>query len=519
MKALFALAIIFFSCLSLIVPALGQYAKLEDLDNLRTELLENLDNLRNERPGEEVVTPEDVRKEIQDAEDGIINQVKNELEDDKDFQRKLGKNLMNDPDFEDWVRNSCENYEKISISLTLKNQTASRGEKLAVTATVNNPNDPLRRSIMTISLEARAPGQSNFVDFGAPAKMVSPLRYDGSGQYKVEWTGLMPFKDLKVEGTAEIRAVVDVPCEKDLLYESDSLQIINNKPQILKQEFQYFKNDTDSAMFDENTRFMAVIQDDDRDDLDVALHIFYQDEKNGTLIPWIIKSSHISFRPEDKLSKDVTFSNEDYGFFNNSAAGKNFSYCFSASDGLAETKLSPSEGPRIKEPPKIKFDKLQGYVSDRSQSYWWKDYAFSVSIENIAEDTDYQNLTVSVIPQISMPGAKGGWRSVGSSSEPVGVERGSPAPIKFDVPEPFDPSYCGQKYWYRFLASVSDGQGNIQSATSEAAPGETIIDPRVIRNDPLSWTAIISMLLIVLLALTGGFAIVHWRLRNQEEVL
>ena len=125
--------------------------------------------------------------------------------------------------------------------------------------------------------------------------------------------------------------------------------------------------------YNDPIEYKANIEDEDGDMLNVTLHIL---DENGNEI----RNETINTKPGP-----VSFKANEYGFFTENDAGKNFTYYYSYDDSINSTLKDPEEpltGPNLRKGAKLDVDRL-GFSPASENYYWWERYGFSVRAKNL----------------------------------------------------------------------------------------------------------------------------------------
>ncbi len=192
--------------------------------------------------------------------------------------------------------------------------------------------------------------------------------------------------------------------------------------------------------YNDPIEYKANIEDEDGDMLNVTLHIL---DENGNEI----RNETLNTKPGP-----VSFKANEYGFFNEDDAGKNFTYYYSYDDGINSTARDPEEpltGPNLRKGAKLDVDRL-GFVSASENYYWWDRYGFSVRAKNLNPEEYDVSFTLSTRTD------DGEWTLVESKTEKIGI---NPVVVYFNRTKPFLVNDAGKTFYYRIRYSEFDQSG------------------------------------------------------------
>jgi hypothetical protein len=192
----------------------------------------------------------------------------------------------------------------------------------------------------------------------------------------------------------------------------------------------------------------------------------------------------------------ISFSTKDANIFKEMDAGKNFTYRYSATDGIKGgnnmTWTNLGYGPNIRPNPKIKVTDLNASCEDNNY-YWWQGYNFGLK----AKSQGAGPVSLKVDLYTDTPAHPG--RRIASQTVIVPTNDTIDAPFK-DT-HPFDVADANQTFSYYFRYSVPDQDGRSQSITKI---GPSVINARLIRYDTISALGLGNVLLILIFALLFG---------------
>lgn len=380
----------------------------------------------------------------------------------------------------------------IWVYYTSNKTNISRSDKVKVSAVVENNNPIEIRRVLYLTIEAMEPGEKSFKPLTG-TQIMQVNEYDMHNiSFPRGFPELKSFVFLKKMGgiRLRVRAIdgqydwssseqknADDPANG--YYYELPLKIRNNPPEINNTSLIV---DPSLARWDDYIEYRATLVDKDQDTVNVTLHVFKGDKIINVTKPF----------PASSRGSQIVFSTKDANLFNESDAGKNFTYSFSSDDGINTTWTNISQGPRLRPNPKIKVTEFKSACEDDNY-YWWQSYNFSLKAKSIG--TEPAVLTVDLYTDTpAHPGKK-----VASKTATVPTE--DFLNIPFDDIRPFDVGDCNQTFNYYFKYSAPDQDGKTQSGILQ---GQRSIGAKLIRNDTAIPLGIASIILILLACLLIG---------------
>ena len=146
-----------------------------------------------------------------------------------------------------------------------------------------------------------------------------------------------------------------------------------------------------TARFNDPIEYKTTVEDSDRDALNVTLHILDT------------KGKELKNATQMVLPGSVSFKANQFGFFSESDAGKNFTYYYSFDDGINSNRTGVQSGPNIRQGPKLYVDKLN-VTPQSSNCYWWQWYTFNIRAKNLNLKILMWSLPCSAGPRIAIGG-------------------------------------------------------------------------------------------------------------------
>lgn len=341
-----------------------------------------------------------------------------------------------------------KDYDKnLSLGLSVSgNKTKTRNDKFIIIASVANPNPPEVRRVLFLSLEVLEPGEKEFRKVNSLPVMILNNEYQENDRGQNISSRIFPeltsFGNLMTVGPAVLRLYVtdgqynwQYPLKGS---EDFILNIINRPPSLENITLQ---TPEPRPRFKDPIIYMANVTDEDSDLVNVTLHILDeqgQEKRNAT--------------QQIKGSGPIAFKANEYGFFGEDDAGKNFTYYYSIDDGInvSNTKNQTGQiGPCIRRGPKLYVDRLD-FTAESGSHYWWQRYTFSLRVKNLNPEkydvgfTLYTNTKSNPLTYVD------------SKTVTVGAES---QVIYFNQTRPFMVTDANETFSYRINYSEYDQRG------------------------------------------------------------
>ena len=379
----------------------------------------------------------------------------------------------------------------------------SRFEDLAIGAMVQTENPIEIRRALYLTLEIQAPGEAQF----KPAKVGTQIIQ--VNEYSDKNTTIRIFPELKslsfLARMGEVRIkinVTDGQYRYDSMMQEDypqmgyygqlKLNVYNIPPQINSSTM---KVSPDPAKWDDFIQYSASLQalgqnqsstslDNGQKAVEVTLHIFDKDKEiNNITKPFL-------------LGDPVIFSTRDKGIFNESDSGKNFTYRYSATDGVLgganTTWTEMVEGPHLRPLAKIRVSDLLIKPEDDNY-YWWQRYLFALGIKS--QNKNGEVVTVSLYTDTPSHPKKF------VSSQSVRVSGENYTEVTFADTRPFNVADRDQPFRYYFTYSSPDQSGKYESSWMD---GPKKINPKLMQYEMASLPGVANLFLILMGALLTG---------------
>lgn len=371
-----------------------------------------------------------------------------------------------------------KNYDTNNFSMGLAiepdNKTLTRNDKFRIIATVGNPNPIEIRRVLYLDLEALEPGEKAFRKVNSVPQMIMNSEYDvvnGKNLSSTTFPELTSFNDLKSVGPAVLRLHVS-DGKNEWQSGTLTLNIINRPPELTNLTLQA----PERPRFNDPINYFVNVTDPDGDPVNVTLHLLdgnNEELKNETQVTM--------------PGKGVSFAASRYGFFDKTDSGKNFSYYYTFSDGIAVNNTSVQDGPRLRKSVTIWVDKPTVTPEDANQ-YWWQSYNFSLKMKN--QDPTEPSVPVTVSLFTSTPANP--HKSAGSK---VATLTTNESIVSFDV-KPFRVEDANQTYSYLFEYSEYDQNQGSQIVGEGSKP----LNAKLVRYELISGLGLGNILALILLA-------------------
>ena len=243
------------------------------------------------------------------------------------------------------------------------NTTVSRTEPIEIITVIKNNNLPEMRRMLDLYLEAKEPGSDEYRKINLFPNKIQANEYNAKTNITQRiWNDLPSFAYLKQIGEVRLRVNASdgvhkwsTASYKDLeppFYSELVFNVTNSLPRM--SEFNI--TPAGLARYNDPIEYRANIEDEDGDLLNVTLHIL---DENGIEI----RNETINTKPGP-----VSFKANEYGFFTEDDAGKNFTYYYSYDDSINFTSKDPTEplsGPKLRKGAKLAVDRLGFFFCQR----------------------------------------------------------------------------------------------------------------------------------------------------------
>ena len=327
------------------------------------------------------------------------------------------------------------------------NTTVGRNQPLEIKTIATNNNPLEMRRMLDLYLEVKEPGSDSYERINSwPEKIQTNEYNEGTNTTYRIWGMLPSFSYLKNVGEARVRANVSDGVNKWSTASYTGLkppyysELVFNVTNSLPVTSDFDITPPGLVRYNDPIEYKANIADADGDLLNVTLHILDEngiEQKNETL----------NMKPGP-----VSFKANEYGFFNEADAGKNFTYYYSYDDGIDFINKDPADplpGPYIRKGPKLSVDKL-GFSETSENYYWWEKYGFNLRAKNLNPE-EYD-----VAFTLSTRTGNNEWKTVKTKTVRIGPD---PVEVNFNDTKPFQVTDAGQTFYYRVKYSEYDQSG------------------------------------------------------------
>ena len=379
----------------------------------------------------------------------------------------------------------------------------SRFEDLAIGAMVQTENPIEIRRAIYLTLEIQAPGEAQFKPAQVGTQIVQVNEYSDKNTSIRMFPELKSLSFLRRMGEVKIKIdATDGQYRYDSLVQDDypqmgyygqlKLNVYNIPPQINSSTMKVIP---DPAKWDDFIQYSASLEslgqnqsitslDSGQKGVEVALHIFDKDKE--------IYSITKPFLPGDT----VIFSTRDKSLFNESDSGKNFTYRYSATDGILggpnTSWTEMVEGPHLRPLAKIRVGDLLIKPEDDNY-YWWQRYLFGLGIKS--QNQNGEVVTVSLYTDTPSHPKKF------ISSQSVRVSGENYTEVTFADIKPFNVADRDQPFRYYFTYSSPDQSGKYESSLMD---GPKKINPKLMQYEMASLPGVANLFLILTGALLTG---------------
>jgi hypothetical protein len=327
-----------------------------------------------------------------------------------------------------------------------------------------------------MNLEVMEPGEKAFRKVNSVPLMITNNEYDVNDEGMNISTRTFPeltsFSHLKTVGKAILRLQVS-DGQYSWTVENNTQNIVNRPPTLENLTLQT----PERPRFNDPMIYMANVTDIDGDLVNVTLHILDDQEKE-------IKNETQVTMP----GKRVNFVANQYGFFNKEDSGRNFSYYYTFSDGIAINNTTVLKGPSLRKSASIWVGKPNVDPEENNQ-YWWQSYNFTLEMKN--QDPGEAAVTVWLLTDTeSHP-----WK-MASESQVVTLTQ-EPKMVYFNAKQPFDVLDANQTFGLRFKYSEMDQHQQDHIDVTWGKP----INAKLVRYDFISGLGLSNIIILLLMAL------------------
>ncbi|MDD2754005.1 MAG: hypothetical protein PHS80_00625 [Methanothrix sp.] len=387
---------------------------------------------------------------------------------------------------------TSDEYKMPTVLMYYKgnNTTVSRNQLLEIITVATNNNPLEMRRMLDLYLEVKEPGSNKWERINSWPEKIQTNEYDEKTNTTLRIWGMLPsFAYLKDVGEARVRVNVSDGVNKwstsgynglkPPYYSELVFNVTNSLP--VMSDF----NITPSGLvrYNDPIEYKANIEDADGDLLNVTLHIL---DENGVEL----QNVTLNIKPGP-----VSFKANEYGFFKEADAGKNFTYYYSYDDGIdfvSQDPADPLKGPDIKKGPKLSVDKL-GFSATSENYYWWEKYGFNVRAKNLNPEEYDVTFTLSTRT------GDNEWNTVETKKVGIGPD---PVEVNFNDTKPFQVTDAGQTFYYRVKYSEYD-----QSGKDSMEQTGVLINAKIVPYSIYSPVMILNLVPMLILIIMGSLFI------------
>jgi len=381
---------------------------------------------------------------------------------------------------------TSEEYERPTVLMYFKgnNTTVSRNQPLEIITVATNNNPLEMRRMLDLYLEVKEPGSNKYERVNSWPEKIQTNEYDEKTNTTYRIWGMLPsFSYLKKVGEVKVRANVSDGVNKwstsgysktkPPYYSELAFNVTNSLPAMSDFDI------TPSGLvrYNDPIEYKANVVDVDGDLLNVTLHILDAAGKEEV-------KDNVTLQ---KNPGPVSFKANEYGFFREYDAGKNFTYYYSFDDGIDSARTELMKGPTIRKGPKLSVDRLS-YSSASENYYWWEKYGFNLRAKNLNPEVYEVTFTLSTRTDDNE------WIAVDTRTEKIGPD---PIEVHFNDTRPFQVTDAGQIFYYRVKYSEYDQSGKDSMEQMGAKINGKIVPYRIYH--PVMVMNLVPMLFLILM--------------------
>lgn len=386
---------------------------------------------------------------------------------------------------------TSEEYELPIVLMYYKgnNTTVSRNQPLEIMTVATNNNPMEMRRMLDLYLEVKEPGLNKYERINTWPEKIQTNEYDERTNTTLRIWGMLPsFAYLKNVGEVKVRANVSDGVNKwstasysgtkPPYYTELVFNVTNSLPAMSDLDV----TPSGIVRYNDPIEYKANIADADGDLLNVTLHILDENGKEE-----IKENKTLEMKPGA-----VSFKANEYGFFKEVDAGKNFTYYYSFDDGINSAKTEIMKGPTIRKGPKLSVDKL-AFSSASENYYWWERYGFLLRAKNL--NFEWYDVAFT----LSARTGDNEWSTVDTKTVRIGPD---PVDVHFNNTKPFQVTDAGQTFHYKVRYSEYD-----QSGKDSIEQTGTVINARIVPYKIYDVVMILNLIPMLVLIVLGSFLI------------
>jgi len=396
---------------------------------------------------------------------------------------------------------TSEEYVMPTVLMYYKgnNTIVSRNQPLEIVTVATNNNPLEMRRMLDLYLEVKEPGSDKYERINSWPEKIQTNEYNEETNTTLRIWGMLPsFAYLKNMGVVKVRANISDGVNKWSTTDYTGLEppyyseLVFNVTNSLPVMSNFNVTPSGLVRYNDPIEYKADIADADGDLLNVTLHIL---DENGVEL----QNETLNIKPGP-----VSFKANEYGFFKEADAGKNFSYYYSYDDGIDFVSKDPEEpliGPTIRKGPKLSVDKL-GFSATSENYYWWEKYGFNVRAKNLNPEEYDVTFTLSTRT------GNNEWNTVETKKVRIGPD---PVEVNFNNTKPFQVTDAGQTFYYKVKYSEYD-----QSGKDSMDETGKVINGKIVPYKIYDGIMILNLLsMLILITLLGLFT--ERTLKKGEE--
>lgn len=384
---------------------------------------------------------------------------------------------------------TSENYTLPTVLLYYKgNTTLSRTEPLQIYTVITNNNPPEMRRMLDLYLEAKEPGSSEYRRVNSwPNKIQANEYSEKTNTTQRIWNDLPSFAYLKEIGEVRLRINASDGVNKWSTASYKEIkppfysELVFNVTNSLPEMGDFNITPVGLVRYNDPIVYRANAKDSDGDLLNVTLHIL--DESGNE-----IRNETVNSMPGP-----IIFKANEYGFFAEADAGKNFTYYYSYDDGIDFVSKDPEDplpGPSIRKGAKLSVDR-PGFSYTSENYYWWERYGFSVRAKNL--NPEVYDVAFTLFTRTT----GGEWTQVEAKTEKIGP---NPIVVYFNRTRPFLVSDAGKTFYYKVKYSEKD-QNDRDSIEGQGK----LISSKIVPYRIYDWIMVLNLSLMLIIITMVGF--------------
>jgi hypothetical protein len=384
---------------------------------------------------------------------------------------------------------TSEEYQWPTVLMYYKgnNTTVSRNQPLEIITVATNNNPLEMRRMLDLYLEVKEPGSDKYERINSWPEKIQTNEYSEKTNTTLRIWGMLPsFSYLKNVGVVKVRANVSDGVNKWSTASYSGMkppyysELVFNVTNSLPTMSDFDVTPSGLVRYNDPIEYKADIADADGDLLNVTLHVLDENGKEE-----VKANKTLEMKPGA-----VSFKANEYGFFKEDDAGKNFTYYYSFDDGINSAKTAIMKGPTIRKGPKLSVDKLV-FSSTSENYYWWEKYGFNLRAKNLNPEEYEVSFTLSTRTDSNE------WTTVETKTVRIGPD---PVEVNFNDTKPFQVTDAGQTFYYKVKYSEYD-----QSGKDAMEQTGVVINAKIVPYSIYSPVMFLNLVPMLFLILLGSF--------------